>query len=130
MAPSEGKVCDSINIVFIYAFTLTVPGRHKEPLSFFYVENQEFMPEGSNTENTKEEKEKIISTVVKRESHFSSQDKASLVTIFGHASYSLSMSNLLCHKFLTTPISFMNINSKRELNGSKIFVTMACTESI
>ena len=69
----------------IYAFTLTVPGRYKEPLYFFYVENQEFMPKGSNTEDTKEDKEKIISTVVRRESHFSSQDKALLFTILGYA---------------------------------------------
>ena len=49
MAPSEGKVCDSFNML-IYAFTLTIPGRSKEPaLSFCYVENQEFMPEWSNT---------------------------------------------------------------------------------
>jgi len=55
------------------------------------LENQDFMPEGSNIENTKEEKKKIIATVIRRESHFSFQDISSLVTILGHVSYSLSM---------------------------------------
>lgn len=44
VAPSEGKFCDSFNMLFMF---LVKQGIYKG-LPFFYVENQEFMPERSN----------------------------------------------------------------------------------